>query len=72
MFGHRPFGERQIIFAESLLTISLRKIVLNNWLVNPTGNPFSWVEVDLMQEHMNYWIKVLINSMTGCPMLIIL
>ncbi|KAJ7853799.1 hypothetical protein B0H14DRAFT_2197464, partial [Mycena olivaceomarginata] len=37
---------------------SIRKIVLNNWLLNPTGNPFSWVEVDLMQEHMNYWIKV--------------
>ncbi|KAJ7759308.1 hypothetical protein B0H14DRAFT_3596127 [Mycena olivaceomarginata] len=35
----------------------IRNIVLNNWLVNPTGNPFSWVEVDLMQEHMNFWIK---------------
>jgi hypothetical protein len=35
-----------------------RTIVLNNWLVNPTGNPFSWVEIDLMQEHMNFWIKV--------------
>ncbi|KAJ7817342.1 hypothetical protein B0H13DRAFT_1922966 [Mycena leptocephala] len=38
---------------------AIRKIVLNNWLLNPTGNPFSWVEADLMQEHMNYWIKVL-------------
>lgn len=38
-----------------------RNIVLNNWLVNPTGNPFSWVEVDLMQEHMNFWIKVFIT-----------
>ncbi|KAF8074686.1 hypothetical protein FPV67DRAFT_1474575 [Lyophyllum atratum] len=36
---------------------SIREIVLNNWLVNPTGNPNSWVEVDLMQEHMNFWIK---------------
>ncbi|KAJ7714778.1 hypothetical protein B0H14DRAFT_3014885, partial [Mycena olivaceomarginata] len=36
---------------------SIRKIVLNNWLLNPTGNHFSWVEVDLMQEHMNYCIK---------------
>ncbi|KAJ6618228.1 hypothetical protein B0H10DRAFT_2164162 [Mycena sp. CBHHK59/15] len=41
---------------------SVRKIVLNNWLVNPTGNPFSWVEVDLMQEHMNYWIKTIYQA----------
>jgi hypothetical protein len=34
------------------------KLILNNWLLNPTGRPNSWVEVDLMQEHMNYWIKV--------------
>ncbi|KAJ7755035.1 hypothetical protein DFH07DRAFT_868526 [Mycena maculata] len=37
-------------------------IVLNNWLVNPTGNPFSWVEVDLMQEHMNFWIKTVYKA----------
>ncbi|KAK6972268.1 hypothetical protein R3P38DRAFT_2812403 [Favolaschia claudopus] len=41
---------------------AIRKIVLNNWLVNPTGNPFSWVEVDLMQEHMNYWIKTIYQA----------
>ncbi|KAJ7823342.1 hypothetical protein B0H14DRAFT_2597994 [Mycena olivaceomarginata] len=34
-------------------------IILHNWLVNPTGNLFSWVEVDLMQEHMNFWIKTI-------------
>lgn len=34
-------------------------IILNNWLVNPTGNPNSWVPVDLLQEHMNFWIKVI-------------
>ncbi|KAF9044014.1 hypothetical protein BJ165DRAFT_1347648 [Panaeolus papilionaceus] len=32
-------------------------IVLNNWLLNPSGKPNSFVEVDLVQEHMNYWIK---------------
>ncbi|KAL0565003.1 hypothetical protein V5O48_017032 [Marasmius crinis-equi] len=32
-------------------------IVLNNWLLNPTGRSNSYVEVDLIQEHMNYWIK---------------
>ncbi|KAJ7442821.1 hypothetical protein B0H11DRAFT_2251282 [Mycena galericulata] len=32
----------------------IRAIAFNNWLVNPTGNPFSWVELDLMQQHMNF------------------
>ncbi|KAJ7919732.1 hypothetical protein B0H13DRAFT_2230835 [Mycena leptocephala] len=40
----------------------IRAIVLNNWLVNPTGNPFSWVEVDLMQEHMKFWIKTIYQA----------
>ncbi|KAJ7241218.1 hypothetical protein B0H12DRAFT_1189373 [Mycena haematopus] len=40
----------------------IRYIILNNWLVNPTGNPFSWVEVDLMQEHMNFWIKTIYQA----------
>ena len=41
-----------------MLIYRYRDIVLNNWLLNPTGNPNSWVEIDLMQEHLNYWIKV--------------
>ncbi|KAJ7622305.1 hypothetical protein FB45DRAFT_992097 [Roridomyces roridus] len=41
---------------------AIRNIVLNNWLVNPTGKPFSWVEVDLMQEHMNFWIKTIYKA----------
>ncbi|KAJ7195051.1 hypothetical protein GGX14DRAFT_377305 [Mycena pura] len=40
----------------------IRDIILNNWLVNPTGKPFSWVEVDLMQEHMNFWIKTIYQA----------
>ncbi|KAH7906548.1 hypothetical protein BJ138DRAFT_1137935 [Hygrophoropsis aurantiaca] len=35
----------------------VRSIVLNNWLLNPSGKRNSFVEVDLVQEHMNYWIK---------------
>ncbi|KAF8153776.1 hypothetical protein B0H34DRAFT_753214 [Crassisporium funariophilum] len=35
----------------------IHDIVFDNWLVNPSGMPNSWVEVDLMQEHMNFWIK---------------
>ncbi len=33
-------------------------IMVKNWLVNPTGKPNSWVPVDLMQEHNNFWTKV--------------
>ncbi|ETW82437.1 hypothetical protein HETIRDRAFT_416617 [Heterobasidion irregulare TC 32-1] len=36
---------------------SLVKVVLNNWLVNPTEKPQGWHEVDLLQEHFNFWIK---------------
>ncbi|EGO26218.1 hypothetical protein SERLADRAFT_367811 [Serpula lacrymans var. lacrymans S7.9] len=32
-------------------------VLFFNWLVNPTGKQNSFVEVDLMQEHMDYWIK---------------
>ncbi|THV02117.1 hypothetical protein K435DRAFT_607652, partial [Dendrothele bispora CBS 962.96] len=40
----------------------IRNIVLNNWLVNTTGKPDSFLEVDLMQEHLNYWIKVVYKA----------
>jgi hypothetical protein len=35
-----------------------RKVVTQNWLLNPTGKPNAFVEIDLVQEHLNYWIKV--------------
>ncbi|GLB40944.1 hypothetical protein LshimejAT787_0901590 [Lyophyllum shimeji] len=35
----------------------IREIILNNWLLNPTGKPNSFVEMDLVQEHLNFWIK---------------
>ncbi|KAJ7102520.1 hypothetical protein B0H15DRAFT_768975 [Mycena belliarum] len=35
----------------------LRNIVLQNWLANPQGKPNSFVEIDLVQEHLNFWIK---------------
>ncbi|KAE9395891.1 hypothetical protein BT96DRAFT_1042765 [Gymnopus androsaceus JB14] len=36
----------------------MKKIVLNNWLVNTTGGKKRFLELDLLQEHLNYWIKV--------------
>ncbi len=41
-------------------------IILNNWLVNPTGRANSFLQVDLLQEHMNFWVKV---STTCTPFL---
>ncbi|KAK7019993.1 hypothetical protein R3P38DRAFT_1236976 [Favolaschia claudopus] len=35
----------------------LRHVILQNWLINPTGKPNSFVEIDLAQEHLNFWIK---------------
>ncbi|EIW74151.1 hypothetical protein CONPUDRAFT_160399 [Coniophora puteana RWD-64-598 SS2] len=36
----------------------LKRVIMNNWLVNPTGVPNAFVEVDLLQEHLNYWVKI--------------
>jgi hypothetical protein len=35
-----------------------RDIVLKNWLLDPSGLPNSFVEMDLVQEHLNLRIKV--------------
>ncbi|KAJ6481317.1 hypothetical protein C8R47DRAFT_1186616 [Mycena vitilis] len=40
----------------------LRFTVLENYLVNPTGRIGHWLPLDLLQEHFNFWIKVLFNS----------
>jgi len=36
----------------------IHDIVLKNWLLNTTGHANSFVEIDLVQEHLNFWIKV--------------
>ncbi|TFK45359.1 hypothetical protein OE88DRAFT_1649347, partial [Heliocybe sulcata] len=36
--------------------------LMNNYLVNPSGRPGHWQELDLLQEHYNLWIKVLYNE----------
>ena len=40
----------------------LKDAVLENYLVNPSGLPGHWHELDLLQEHYTYWIKRLFNS----------
>lgn len=39
-----------------------RKALLNNWLVNLSGKAGRWHELDLLQEHLNFWIKIFFNS----------
>ncbi|KAI0086095.1 hypothetical protein BDY19DRAFT_379635 [Irpex rosettiformis] len=34
----------------------LRRIILNNWLVNTTGRANGFIPLDLLQEHQNFWI----------------
>ncbi|KAJ7304618.1 hypothetical protein DFH08DRAFT_1089178 [Mycena albidolilacea] len=41
---------------------NLRLTVLENYLVNSTGKRGHWFELDLLQEHFNFWIKALFNS----------
>ncbi|KAE9387375.1 hypothetical protein BT96DRAFT_1080381 [Gymnopus androsaceus JB14] len=58
--GRTKYAYEMLHVIHNLTTVwppGIRKVVLRNWLLNPSGHPNSWVEVDLAQEHMNFWIK---------------
>ncbi|KAF7378269.1 hypothetical protein MSAN_00252300 [Mycena sanguinolenta] len=40
----------------------LRELYLANWLVNLTGKLFGFKPVDLLQEHQNFWAKIIYNA----------
>ncbi|THG94879.1 hypothetical protein EW026_g6675 [Hermanssonia centrifuga] len=40
----------------------LRDVVIKNWLVNPMDHTEGFVPVDLLQEHMNLWIKTIYQA----------
>ncbi|KAF7360457.1 hypothetical protein MVEN_00776100 [Mycena venus] len=40
----------------------LKRFFLHNWLVNLTGRPYGFKEVDLLQEHQNFWAKIIYNA----------
>ena len=46
-------------------TDNLKNGILNNWLVNVKGQPGSWIERDLLQEHYNKWLEDLIGVHGG-------
>lgn len=35
----------------------LRDAILQNWVVNRTGEPGHFLEMDLLQEHSNFWLE---------------
>ncbi|EJD47860.1 hypothetical protein AURDEDRAFT_30600, partial [Auricularia subglabra TFB-10046 SS5] len=58
--GHPKYAIEMLHLLHNILHVwpkALRDLVLNNWLVNPTGTPDGFVSLDLMQEHLNFWIK---------------
>ncbi|KAJ7731953.1 hypothetical protein B0H14DRAFT_2639941 [Mycena olivaceomarginata] len=40
----------------------LQNFFLHNWLVNITGIINRFKEVDLLQEHQNFWVKIVYNA----------
>ncbi|KAJ7663707.1 hypothetical protein DFH06DRAFT_986655 [Mycena polygramma] len=40
----------------------LRELFLVNWLVNLTGKPYRFKPVDLLQEHQNFWAKIIYTA----------
>ncbi|KAK6987846.1 hypothetical protein R3P38DRAFT_2805309 [Favolaschia claudopus] len=40
----------------------LRELYLMNWLVNLTGKLLGFKPVDLLQEHQNFWAKIIYNA----------
>ncbi|KIJ89643.1 hypothetical protein K443DRAFT_154869, partial [Laccaria amethystina LaAM-08-1] len=43
----------------------LRDGILNNWLVNVTGELGRWIEADLLQEHYNRWLEDMVKKRGG-------
>ncbi|KAJ3561784.1 hypothetical protein NP233_g9984 [Leucocoprinus birnbaumii] len=63
--GHTKYAHEMLHLIHNLTNVWPQKICeifLNNWLGNPSGNPNSFVELDLIQEHLNYWIKVVFKA----------
>ncbi|KAF7372061.1 hypothetical protein MVEN_00064400 [Mycena venus] len=58
--GRTKYAHEMLHLLHDLICVwtkELRYIVLQNWLANPQGKPYSFVEIDLVQEHLNFWIK---------------
>ncbi|TFY51470.1 hypothetical protein EVJ58_g10547 [Rhodofomes roseus] len=63
--GRNNYAQEVLFLVHNIKNVwpePLRDVVLNNWLVNPTGKANAWVEVDLLQEHFNFWIKTIYKA----------
>ncbi|KAJ7448400.1 hypothetical protein FB451DRAFT_1053929 [Mycena latifolia] len=40
----------------------MRELYLANWLVNLPGRPYCFKPVDLLQEHQNFWAKIIYTA----------
>ncbi|KAI0308459.1 hypothetical protein OF83DRAFT_1021634, partial [Amylostereum chailletii] len=58
--GRTKYAHEMLHIIHNLVNVwpkAFRDIIINNWLQNPTGKDNAFVEVDLIQEHLNFWIK---------------
>ncbi|KAJ7222700.1 hypothetical protein C8J57DRAFT_1440284 [Mycena rebaudengoi] len=58
--GRTKYAHKMLHLLHNILCVwtkELHTIILQNWLANPQGKAASFVEIDLVQEHLNYWIK---------------
>ncbi|KAJ7696136.1 hypothetical protein B0H16DRAFT_1706433 [Mycena metata] len=60
-------GDRAHAMFETIVRIrsfppKLRELYLANWLVNLTGRLNGFKPVDLLQEHQNFWAKIIYNA----------
>ncbi|KAJ7654569.1 hypothetical protein DFH06DRAFT_1133343 [Mycena polygramma] len=58
--GRTKYAHEMLHLLHNLICVwtkELRYTVLQNWLGNPQGKARCFVEIDLIQEHLNLWIK---------------
>ncbi|PPQ92857.1 hypothetical protein CVT25_004345 [Psilocybe cyanescens] len=58
--GRTKYAHEMLHLLHNLINVwtkEIRKVVIQNWLLNPTGRANAFVEIDLVQEHLNFWIK---------------
>ncbi|KAI0309308.1 hypothetical protein OF83DRAFT_1072222 [Amylostereum chailletii] len=63
--GHSKYAHEMLHIIHNLVNVwpkEFRDIIIKNWLVNPTGKEDGFLEIDLLQEHLNYWIKVMYKA----------
>jgi hypothetical protein len=46
------------LFVRPLFHLQSREAWLMNWLANLSGCPNRFKEMDLLEEHLNFWAKV--------------